>query len=49
MMEILEGTPERAQNIKQWTDQDPIVSVSADRVPRDPKPELQPYWNREMK
>ena len=50
MMETLETTPVRAQNIKQWTDKDPILSQVRKLVmtgwQETTNPEIQPYWKR---
>ena len=47
MMETLETTPVRAQNIKQWTDKDPILSQVHKLVmtgwQETTNPEIQPY------
>ena len=50
MMETIETTPVRAQNIKQWTDKEPILSQVHKLVmtvwQETTNPEIQPYWKR---
>ena len=50
VMETLEATPARAQNIKQWTDRDPILSQVRKLVltgwQEITNSEMQPYWKR---
>ena len=49
-MDTLETTPVRAQNIKQWTDRDPVLSHA--RKPlltgwqKSTDTQTQPYWKR---
>ena len=52
LMEMSEATPVRAQNIKQWTDRDPIYCHKYVRKlvltgwQETTNPEMQPYWKR---